>query len=48
MFEKVLIANRGDQLILGSAAAKLIEQLVQPNCVVAESQRAIETRGYDV
>lgn len=29
MFEKILIANRGDQLPHGSAAA-------QPNCVVAK------------
>ena len=41
MFEKILIANRGDQLPLGSAAAK-------PNCAVAESHKAIETRGKNV
>jgi len=38
MFEKILIANRGDQLPVGSAATKL-------NCVVAESHAAIETRS---
>ena len=32
MFEKILIANRGDQLPKGSAAA-------QPNCPVAESHK---------
>lgn len=31
MFEKILIANRGDQLPAGGAAA-------QPNCIVAESR----------
>ncbi|MDO8291604.1 MAG: hypothetical protein Q7T29_01860 [Gallionella sp.] len=32
MFEKILIANRGDQLPTGSAAA-------QPNCAAAESRK---------
>ena len=32
MFEKILIANRGDQLPTGSEAAK-------PNCVAAESRK---------
>jgi hypothetical protein len=32
MFEKILIANRGDQQPTGDAAA-------QPNCVAAESRR---------
>jgi hypothetical protein len=32
MFEKILIANRGDQLLQGSAAAK-------PNRPVAESRQ---------
>jgi hypothetical protein len=32
MFEKILIANRGDQLPTGSAAAK-------PNCVAAVSRK---------
>jgi hypothetical protein len=32
MFEKILIANRGDQLPIGSAAA-------QPNRTVAESRK---------
>lgn len=32
MFEKILIANRGDQLPKGSAAA-------QPNCTAAESRK---------
>ena len=32
MFEKILIANRGDQLPKGSTAA-------QPNCPVAESHK---------
>jgi len=38
MLEKILIANRGDQLPVGSAATKL-------NCVVAGSHAAIETRS---
>jgi len=38
MFEKNLIANRGDQLPAGSTATKL-------NCVVAASHAAIETRS---
>lgn len=33
MFEKILIANRGDQLPAGSAAAK-------PNCIAAESRKS--------
>lgn len=41
MFEKILIANRGDQLATASAAAK-------PNCVVAESHETIETRSKNV
>jgi len=41
MFEKILIANRGDQLALASAAAK-------PNSVVAESHKDIETRRENV
>jgi len=40
MFEK-MIANRGDQLALASAAAK-------PNCIVAESHWSIETRSTHV
>jgi len=32
MFEKILIANRGDQLPSGGAAA-------QPNCVAAEGRK---------
>jgi hypothetical protein len=32
MFEKILIANRGDQVPSGSAAAK-------PNCIAAEGRK---------
>ena len=41
MFEKILIASRGDQLATASAAVK-------PNCIVAESRKAIETRSKNV
>jgi hypothetical protein len=47
MFEKILIANRGDQLPIGSAATKLIAKLAQLNCTVAESHMAIETRSLN-
>jgi hypothetical protein len=43
MFEKILIANRGDQRLQGRAAAKCFS--TQPNCVVAASHQAIETRS---
>ena len=36
MFEKILIANRGDQQPIGGAAA-------QPNCVAAESRKCYLT-----
>ena len=36
MFEKILIANRGDQLSSGSAAA-------QPNCPAAEGRKGYFT-----
>jgi hypothetical protein len=36
MFEKILIANRGDQPLTGGAAA-------QPNCAAAESRESYFT-----
>jgi hypothetical protein len=42
MFEKILIANRGEQLPIGSAATKLITKLAELNCTVA-----IETRSLN-
>ncbi len=36
MFEKILIANRGDQPPAGGAAA-------QPNCAAAESRKGVFT-----
>lgn len=47
MFEIILIANRGDQLPIGSAATKLFAKLAQLNCTVAGSRVAIETRSLN-
>ena len=41
MFEKILIANRGDQLAIANVAAK-------PNRILAESHKDIETRRENV
>jgi hypothetical protein len=45
MFEKILIANRGDQLPTGSAATKLIAKLALLNFTVAKSHVDLETRS---
>jgi hypothetical protein len=41
MFEKILIANRGDQLPTGSEAAK-------PNCVAAASRSCFTAGAHHV
>jgi len=40
MFEKILIANRGDQSPSGDAAA-------QPNCLAAAGHEGYFTTGHD-